>query len=245
MLRAALPRRPEARRILAGTAVSAIGRGLTLPFLFIYLHQVRGIEAGMVGLLIGWFGVVALVVAPFGGTLVDRFGARRVVLPLFLLDAAGVGALAFVHNVPTAFAVLTVSALGGPALWSAQNTILASLTDADEQQKTFGLSFTLLNLGIGIGGMLSGLIVDVADPATFQLLYALDALTYVIPFGILLSMPAVGRRLVDPRPPDRRPRVGTRWSFATARSCGSSCSASCSPVVGTPRSRWASPRSPR
>ncbi|GAA1748780.1 MFS transporter [Luedemannella helvata] len=197
MLRATLPRRPEARRILLGTAIASIGRGLTLPFLFIYLHQVRGIGADTVGLLIGWFGLVSLIVAPLGGALVDRFGARRVVLPLFLLDAVGVGALAFVHNVPTAFAVLTVSALGGPALWSAQNTILASLTEPDEQQRTFGLSFTLLNLGIGIGGMVSGLIVDTARPVTFQLLYALDAVTYLVPLGILLSMPAVGRRLVD------------------------------------------------
>lgn len=196
MLRAALPRRPEARRILVGTAFAAIGRGLTLPFLFIYLHQVRGIGADTVGLLIGWFGLVSLLVAPVGGALVDRFGARRVVLPLFLLDAVGVGLLAFVHNVPTAFAVLTISAIGGPALWSAQNTILSSLTDPEERQRTFGLSFTLLNLGIGIGGMVSGLIVDTSRPITFQVLYAIDAATYLVPLGILLSMPAVGRRLV-------------------------------------------------
>lgn len=196
LVRGSLPRRPEARRILAGTAISAIGRGLTLPFLFIYLHEVRGLGANTVGLLIGWFGAVTLLVAPLGGALVDRFGARRVVLPLFLLDATGVALLAFVHNVPTAFAVLTLSAIGGPALWSGQNTILASITDPDEQQRTFGLSFTLLNLGIGVGGMVSGLIVDVARPITFQFLYGLDALSYVAPALILLSLPAIGRKVV-------------------------------------------------
>ena len=75
MLRTTLPSSPDARRILVGTFFSAIGRGLTLPFLLVYLTEVRGLEAGQVGLLVGWMGAVALALAPLGGSLVDRFGA--------------------------------------------------------------------------------------------------------------------------------------------------------------------------
>src|ERR1700738_4888250 len=106
MLRNALPASADARRILLGTMLSSIGRGLTLPFLLIYLTQVRGLNAGTVGLLVGWMGVVALLLAPLGGTLVDRFGARRVVLPLSFVASVGTGSLALVHDVPTAFVSL-------------------------------------------------------------------------------------------------------------------------------------------
>lgn len=209
MLRAALPARPEARRILVGTLLSAIGRGLTLPFLFIYLTNVRGMSDGLAGLAIGWFGAVTLALSPVGGTLIDRYGARRIVLPCFLVEAVGTGSLALAHSHLALFGVLTVAAVGGSALWSGQATILASLTGEQERQRVFGLQFALLNLGIGTGGVISGALVDVARPVTFQLIYLLDAATYLAPALILLSMPAVGRRLlVDVQATEIRQRGG-------------------------------------
>jgi MFS family permease len=195
MLRRALPRRPEARRMLLGTLLSAIGRGLTLPFLFIYLTDVRGLSDARAGLVIGWFGAVTLVLSPLGGTLIDRFGARRIVLPALFIEAIGTASLALVNSTASAFAVATVMAIGGSAIWSGQATILASLTDDGERQQVFGLQFALLNLGIGVGGLTSGAIVDVTRPVTFQAIYLLDALSYLAPAVILLTMPAVGRRL--------------------------------------------------
>ena len=209
MLRAALPTRPEARRILVGTFLSAIGRGLTLPFLFIYLTNVRGMSDGLAGLAIGWFGAVTLALSPLGGALIDRYGARRIVLPCFLVEAVGTGGLALAHSHLALFGVLTVAAVGGSALWSGQATILAGLTGDQERQRVFGLQFALLNLGIGTGGVISGAIVNVAHPATFQLIYLLDAATYLAPALILLSMPAVGRRMAaDAKATEIRQRGG-------------------------------------
>ncbi|MER7439214.1 MFS transporter [Micromonospora avicenniae] len=203
MLLRALPRRPEARRILVGTLLSAIGRGLTLPFLFIYLTDVRGLTDARAGLVIGWYGAVTLALSPLGGTLIDRFGARRVVLPCLLIEAAGTGALALVHSSASAFLVVTVIAIGSSAIWSGQNTILASLTDDGERQRVFGLNFALLNLGIGIGGMTSGAIVDTGRPVTFQTIYLLDAVSYLMPALILLTLPGVGRRISSAAAGDR------------------------------------------
>jgi MFS family permease len=200
MIRAALPASRDARWILLGTLFSAIGRGLTLPFLFIYLNQVREVEAGTVGLLVGWMGAVALALAPVGGTLVDRLGARYVVLPCLAIESAGTASLAFVNGTVSAFLVLTLIALGGATLWSAQTTILATLVAPDERQRAFGLSFTLLNLGIGIGGVVSGAVVDTSRAVTFQAIYFGDAVSYVIPAVILLALPHVGRRIAVDAP---------------------------------------------
>jgi hypothetical protein len=56
-----LPSRPEARRLLLGTYLSALGTGMTLPFLYIYLHEVRGIDSTLVGLVSAWMGLLSLL----------------------------------------------------------------------------------------------------------------------------------------------------------------------------------------
>lgn len=198
MFREAMPARPEARRILIGTIFSALGRGFTLPFLFIYLTEVRHIAQSTAGLLIGWFGLLTLIAAPVGGALIDRFGARRVVLPALAMEATAMGLLAFASNQWQFWGVLTLGALAGSSIWAGQNTILTSITGDAERQKVFGLQFALLNLGIGIGAAISGSVVDKERLSTFQLIYLLDLLCYLAPIVVLLSMPRVGRRLVDP-----------------------------------------------
>jgi MFS family permease len=208
MLRSSLPASREARRVLIGTLFSAIGTGLTLPFLYVYLTEVRGLDGGQVGLLVGWMGLVALVLAPVGGSLVDRVGARRVVIALLVLNGAGAASLALAHNLLTAFLSVTAIAMAGAALWAAQTTILASLVTPQERQRTFALSFALMNLGIGAGGVISGSFVDTAHPGTFQTIYVFDGLSYVIPLLVLLSLPQVGRRLVEASETTEKERGG-------------------------------------
>jgi MFS family permease len=183
--------------MLLGTLCSAVGRGLTLPFLFIYLNDVRGLSGATVGLVVGWMGAVSLALSPLGGTLIDRFGARYVVMPALLVEACGVASLALVDDVWGAFASVTAMAVGFSVIYAGQSTILASLTSESERQRVFGLQFALLNLGIGTGGLISGWVVNVDRPITFQAIYVADAVTYLAPLIILLSMPRVGRRLVE------------------------------------------------
>lgn len=214
MLREALAASREARRVLTGTLISALGRGLTLPYLFVYLTQVRGLDPGLVGLLAGWMGAVTLVLAPLGGTLVDRFGARWVVLPLLALEAIASASLGFVTSAGAAFVSLTLIGVGFSAIYSGQNTILASLVGERDRQAVFGLSFTLVNLGVGLGGITGGILVDPSRPVTFQTLYFLDAASYLAPAAILLSLPQVGRRPAAALAPRPAPPARTGGGYA-------------------------------
>jgi hypothetical protein len=54
LLRTYFPPLPRSVTTLqVGGLVNAFGNGITLPFLFIYLHNVRGIGLGVVGLIVG------------------------------------------------------------------------------------------------------------------------------------------------------------------------------------------------
>jgi MFS family permease len=196
VITAALPGRPEARRLLVGTFLSSIGQGMTLPFLFVYLTEVRHLDPTIVGVLVAWMGLLGLVLSAPVGAAIDRFGARRVILPLFLCDAVGVTSYGFVHTSWQALGAATIAALGGAAVWTGQNTILTTVTSEEERQHVFGLSFAILNLGIGVGGLTAGFIADIHHPASFQLLYVINGIAVIAPALILLSMRGIGGPIV-------------------------------------------------
>ena len=51
-------------RIFVGFGFSALGSGLTLPFLYVYLSEMRDFETATVGWLFAWMGLVGFVTAP-------------------------------------------------------------------------------------------------------------------------------------------------------------------------------------
>ena len=71
------PRLPRAVWVLQGGGlVNSFGNGMVLPFLIIYLHNVRGISLGLAGLIAASNSAAALVTGFVAGWLSDRFGAR-------------------------------------------------------------------------------------------------------------------------------------------------------------------------
>ena len=212
MIRSALPARSDARRLLLGTYLSALGTGMTLPFLYIYLHEVRGIDATVVGLVVSWMGVLSLALAGPWGALMDRVGPRRVLLPLMVVGACGAASWSLVHHPWQAFVSASLMATSASAVFSGSNTLLATVTSEQERHRVFGLSFALLNLGIGTGGVVSGFIADIHHPGSFRVLYLVDGVSWVLPALILASLPAVGRAV--PRAHDAEPSGGYRTVFA-------------------------------
>ena len=186
------PMSPVVRRILLGNTLSAIGSGMTVPLLIVYLGQVRGLGTGIAGLVIAYMALVSLLLMPATGVLVDRFGPRPILIAGLLTEAMGVALLTQVDSAGTAFAVATVVSLGASFTWSPQSALLGRLATAEERQRVFGIQFMLLNLGIGIGGIVAALVVDVTSTSTFTILYLVDALTYLLYVGVLLTLRGVG-----------------------------------------------------
>lgn len=183
---------PVIRRVLLGNSLSAIGSGLTMPLLIVYLGQVRGLGTATAGLVVAWMAVVQLLLMPATGILVDRLGPRPALMGGLLVNSAGVALLATVSSTASAFAICALVAAGGAFVWSPQAALLGRLTTPEARQRVFGIQFMLLNLGIGIGGIVAAVVVDVTAPTTFSTLYLLDALTYLAYLAVLLTLRGVG-----------------------------------------------------
>lgn len=175
----------DVRRLVAGNTLSALGTGFTLPFLLIYLNRVRGFPIQTAGFAIALLGLVGLAAVPVMGTLSDRVGPWRVLAGALVLDAIGTAGLAGVTRPWHAFLTISVLAVGQAAGWPAQAALIAALVPSEQRPRVYAVQFALLNLGIGIGGAVSGLFVDLARPGTFQVIYLVDSLSFVA-YGVLL-----------------------------------------------------------
>ena len=198
MARATPPLSRDARFLLIGAAVDAFGTGLTLPFLVVYLHQIRGLPLETIGLLVAVPALVALVLLAPVGALVDSIGPRRVQMVAHAGAAAGALLMSRADTVALAFAARVLVGIGHAAFWPANQSLIASVLPGERRQRYFGVSFALLNAGIGVGGIIGAVYVDVGYPETFTTVYVADALTFLVPL-VLLALPLrhVGGPLVE------------------------------------------------
>lgn len=171
---------PQLNRMLVGIGFSSLGNGLVMALMVVYLHQVRGIPLQASGLVLTYQALFGLAVAPLVGWLVDRIGPQPVLVVGCAVMAAATAAFGFVTSLPQAVGAATLMAVGMAATWPPQMALLTRLTVPEHRQRVFGLQFMMLNLGVGLGGLAAAAVLDVTRPATFEVMYLLDAATFLV-----------------------------------------------------------------
>ncbi|WP_205473858.1 MFS transporter [Nocardioides sp. SYSU D00038] len=194
-----LPR--EGRLLLSVVVFEFIGTGLVLPFHVVYLHEVRDFPLSDVGLLLALSPLAGLLMVGPGGAAIDRFGARVVMISTALLLACGDVVLAFADTQLLAGIGLALNGAAFGMSFPAVQSLVATIIPAQMRQRYFGVNFALLNLGIGIGGVVGGFVVDVERLTTFRAIYLCDAASYA-PALFLLLVPLRHVSGKAPRPPD-------------------------------------------
>lgn len=195
----ALPR--EGRFLLSTVAIQHLGRGMTLPFTVIYLHEVRHFSLDTAGLIMALLALVAAVMAGPMGSLTDLVGARWMLIAAGVSQSLGAVAMAFATALPLAVTGAVLMGLSASIGWSAGNTFISALVRGPLRQRYFGVNFALLNLGIGAGGLIAGAYVDVARPITFETVFFADAILILIP-GIWLLGPLRHVHARSVKPPE-------------------------------------------
>jgi MFS family permease len=168
-----------------GGVVNSFGNGVVLPFLVIYLHDVRGFGLGTAGLAIAVASAAQLAAGIGAGPIIDRFGPRPTLAAGLVLQAVGFGLLPLVRHPWHAFVLLAVEGAGSAGFWPSQSTLVARLTPGARRHAAFAQQRLTMNLGIGLGGLTGGLIAHVSNPRTFTILFLLDAVTFLGYVGVL------------------------------------------------------------
>jgi predicted MFS family arabinose efflux permease len=165
--------------VQAGGVVNSLGNGVVFPFAVIYLHNVRGISFAEAGFALAIGGAAALAAGLVAGSLVDRIGGRNTLLLGLLLQAAAFTLFPLIREPWHAYALFALDGVGTACFWPGQSTLLARLTPAEDRHSAYALQRVSMNLGIGLGGVIGGLIATTADPGSFTRMFLFDAATFL------------------------------------------------------------------
>jgi len=185
---------PEVRRMLLGVTLSALGNGLVLPFAFVYFHSVRHIPTSIAGLVFSYGAIISLLAAPVVGTLIDKWGPRPILILSLSITGIGYASFSLIRSITSALIVMTVCAVGNSAVWPSQGALSTELTPDHFRERIYGAQFALLNLGLGLGGLASSLIVSIDKPHTFEILYIGDGISFFVYVLVVLTLKNVGKR---------------------------------------------------
>lgn len=168
------------RRIHVGNALSAFGLGFTVPYLYVYVAQVRGLGPVTAGMVLAVFAVAALIVLPLAGRAIVRRGPLPVLLAALL--TAAVGSLGLGLSASAATVLLSAAALGaGQAVMQpALATMIVDCSGPETRSRAFATQFFLQNLGLGVGGLIGGHLVDPTKAGSFTLVFSIEAAMFLL-----------------------------------------------------------------
>ncbi|UFR03279.1 MULTISPECIES: MFS transporter [Streptomyces] len=176
------------RRIHVGNALSAFGLGFTVPYLYVYVAQVRGLGAMTAGLVLAVFAVAALIVLPFAGRAIVRRGPLPVLLAALVTAALGALSLGLAGSAATVLLSAAALGAGQAVMQPALATMIVDCSSADTRSRAFAMQFFLQNLGLGVGGLIGGHLVDTTRVSSFTLLFAIEAAMFLLLVGVLATV---------------------------------------------------------
>ena len=172
--------------LYAGTIASRLGT-FVVPYLTIYLSQERGFSFMVTGQIVSVGSLGLFSGNLLGGWLADRWSRKGTLLVALLVNAAGLTVLAVVSASGWMVALPLFFALLGAGMYTpAANTVIADETDEDSRQRAFAINYICINLGMGLGPLLGGVLATVG----FGWLFAGDIASTLVCFGLI----AVGLR---------------------------------------------------
>ena len=150
-LRSLNPQLPRDVWVLqVGGLANAFGNGIMLPFLIIYLHNVRGVALGIAGLVAASNSVCGFLSGFAAGTLSDRIGPRRVLVAALCVMAVATGLFPLVHNAWEAFVLYGLSGLGSGSFWPSQSSLVTGLTPANRRHSAFAVQRITMNPAVAV-----------------------------------------------------------------------------------------------
>jgi MFS family permease len=186
-----LPKLPREVWIVQGaTFATWLGNGAVAPFVLVYLHEVQGFPLGTAGLVVAATGAGALGAGPVAGSLSDRLGPRAVLWGSLLVGALASALFPLTATAVEAALLLAVLGAAGSAFGTSQSTLVAALTHPRQRRSAFALQRVSIHLGLGLGALAGGLLVSVAHPESFRVLFWVNALTFLASAALLLAAPA-------------------------------------------------------
>jgi MFS family permease len=194
--------------------LSCLGSGLTMPFLIVYLHQVRGFSLPTAGLVLGATGIAGLVTTPLTGPLIDRVGSLAAFVAGLLVGGVGIALYTLATTVPAALLAAIVYGFASGLMWNGFATLLTQIVPPAERGSVFALRYMSANVAFGAGALLTGFLTVSQRPGPYVAILLADAASYVLFAAALVALRGVLAAPAAPVPEPETARIGYRQVLA-------------------------------
>ncbi|HTF46953.1 MAG TPA: MFS transporter [Pseudonocardia sp.] len=180
--------------LLIAFGIDNFGSGLFLPLTLVYATQVVGLTVAQSGLAVTIGTLAGLFVPAVAGSLVDRVGARPVVIAAQLLQAVGVGTYLLAHGMLLVVAAALLLGAGQQLFYSALFGLIADTAGDGPTDRAFTVVAMVRGATFALGALVVGALLSTAGPAGYRWGIAADALSFVVAAAALaLGLRAPGR----------------------------------------------------
>lgn len=175
-----LPRTHSGRVLAVAAAVDAVGTGLFLALIPVFVVTQLGVDPVQVGVVVGVANLLGLFAPVPAGLAADRFGAGTLWVMLLVARAVGYSGFLLVDTL-TGYAVLTCAlALLDRASTPVQQAFVVQVEPPEERSRSMAVLRTVRNAGLSVGLLGSGVVISIGGLSAFLTGFAINALSYLV-----------------------------------------------------------------
>lgn len=170
--------------LLTNLFIAFLGIGLVIPVLPTLMNEL-GITGAVVGYMVAAFAITQLIVSPFAGRMVDRFGRKiMIVSGLFIF-----GISEFLFGLGKSVEILFISRmLGGVSaafIMPAVTAFIADITTMAQRPKALGYMSAAISTGFIVGPGIGGFLAEIGTRVPFFAAGVLGAFAAVLSLFML------------------------------------------------------------
>jgi len=165
--------------LLTALGVDNFGSGLFLPLTLVYLTRDVGLPLNVAGPVISMGALAGLAVPAFTGRLVDRAGARAVVIASQLVQALGAAGYLLARSELPVLAAAMLLATGQQLFYSSLFALVSDVSGSGPPDRPFAVVNMVRAGCFGLGGLATGGLLTVAGPGVYRIAVIADALSFL------------------------------------------------------------------
>jgi MFS family permease len=201
------------REIVVAGLIDLFGSGLYVPVSTVYLLRTIGLNVGLIGIVLGIGGGVAVAGPVLAGQLGQRLGPGRALIAVYLSLFAAFALLGLAQDGVMACCALVVGSglLAGSA--PLQQQLVGQAAGGETRTAFLAVSRTTGSIALGVGGLASVIGLSSPYPWVLRTMIGADAASFVFAAIFLGLAAGGGLRAPAPAAPTRpaKQRRATAW----------------------------------
>lgn len=133
--------------VIFGVTLMGIMGTTSVTPAFPKIAQELGVSTGQVFLLITVYTILGILLTAIDGTLSDRYGRRKILVPSLMLFGLAGGACAFVQDFGLLLALRVLQGVGAAGLGALNNAIIGDIYMGRERTAALGYNSSVLSIG--------------------------------------------------------------------------------------------------